>query len=69
MRTKFYCIIVIYVICLSDKITHMAVKIAATREYEDEKRRVHSNRLLLFLLQKKLTALSDIFFNFWRLCT
>ena len=47
----------------------MAVKIAVTREYEDEKRHVHSNRLLLFLLQKKLTALSDIFFSFWRLCT
>ena len=50
----------------------MAVKFAVTREsgeYEDEKRRIHSNRLLLFLLQKKLTALSDIFFNFWRLCT
>ena len=41
----------------------MAVKIAVTREYEDEKRHVHSNRLLLLLLQKKkLTALSDIFF-------
>ena len=40
----------------------MAVKIAVFREYEDEKRHVHSNRLLLFLLQKKLTALSDIFF-------
>ena len=40
----------------------MAVKIAVTREYEDEKRHVHSNRLLLFLLPKKLTALSDIFF-------
>ena len=37
----------------------MAVKIAVTREYEDEKRQVHSNRLLLFLLQKKLTALSE----------
>ena len=42
----------------------MAVKIAVTREYEDEKRHVHSNRLLLFLLQKKLTALSDIFLTF-----
>ena len=42
----------------------MAVKIAVTREYEDEKRHVHSNMLLLFLLQKKLTALSDIFFTF-----
>ena len=30
----------------------MAVKIAVTREYGDEKRHVHSNRLLLFLLQK-----------------
>ena len=56
-----------YVIGLSDKITHMAVKIAVTREYEDEKRHVHSNRLLLSLLQKKSTAFSDICFNFWRL--
>ena len=47
---------------ISDKITHMAVKIAVTPEYEDEKRRFHSNRLLLFLLLIKLTALSDIFF-------
>ena len=54
---------------LSDKITHMAVKIAVTPEYEDEKRQFHSNRLLLVLLLKKLTALSDIFFNFWKLCT
>ena len=52
------------VIGLSDKITHMAVKIAVTREYEDEKRHVHSNRLHLFLLQKKLTALSHIFLTF-----
>ena len=47
----------------------MAVKIAVTPEYEDEKRQFNSNRLLLFLLLKKLTALSDIFFNFWKLCT
>ena len=42
----------------------MALKISVTWEYEDEKRHVHSNRLLLFLLQKQLTALSDIVFNF-----
>ena len=47
----------------------MAVKIAVTPEYEDEKRQFHSNRLLLALLLKQLTALSDIFFNFWKLCT
>ena len=47
----------------------MTVKIAVTPEYADEKRRFHSNRLLLFLLLKKLTALSDIFFNVWKLCT
>ena len=47
----------------------MSVKIAATPDYEDEKRQFHSNRKLLFLLLKKLTALSDIFFNFWKLCT
>ena len=39
----------------------MAVKIAVTPKYEDEKRQIHSNRLLLYLLQKKLTALSDIY--------
>ena len=54
MRTQIYCIIVSYVIGLSDKITHMAV----------EKRQFHSNRLLLFWLLKKLTALSDIFLTF-----
>ena len=47
----------------------MAVKIAVTPEYEDEKRQFHSIRLLLFLLLKKLNASSDIFFNFWKLCT
>ena len=35
----------------------MAVKIAVTPEYEDEKRQFHSNRLLLILLLKKFTAL------------
>ena len=40
----------------------MAVKIAVAAEYEDETRQFHSNRLLLFLLLKKLTVLSDIFF-------
>ena len=47
----------------------MAVKIAVTPEYEDEKRHFHSNRLLLVLLLKNVTALSDMFFNFWKLCT
>ena len=42
----------------------MTVKIAVTPDYEDEKRQFHSNRLLLFLLLKKLTALSDIFLTF-----
>ena len=42
----------------------MAVKIAVTPEYADEKRQFHLNRLLLFLLlKKKLTALSYIFFK------
>ena len=47
----------------------MVVKIAVTPEYEDKKRQFHSNRLLLILLLKQLAALSDIFFNFWKLCT
>ena len=41
----------------------MAVKIAVTTEYEDEKRQV-----TFVLSLKKLTALSDIFFNFLKLC-
>ena len=40
------------------------MKIAVTPEYEDEKRPFHSNRLLLFLLLKKLTGLSDILLTF-----
>ena len=43
------------------------MKIAVTLEYEDEKIQFHSNRLLLFLLLKKLTALSDTLFNFMHL--
>ena len=39
------------------------MKIALTPKYEDEKEQIHSNRLLLYLLLKKLTALSDIFFQ------
>ena len=39
----------------------MAVKIAVTREYEDEKRRSLKQVTFVFF-QKKLTALSDIFF-------
>ena len=42
----------------------MAVKIAVTREYEDDKRHVHSNRLLFVFVAKKVTALSDIFLTF-----
>ena len=57
-----------YVIGLLDKITHMAMKIAVSPEYDYEKRHFHSNRLRLILLQKELTALSDTFFNFWRVC-
>ena len=52
MRTEFYCTIVKYVIDLSDKITHMIMKIAVSPENEDEKRHFHSDRLLLILLQK-----------------
>ena len=43
------------------------MKIAVSPEYDYEKRLFHSNRLILILLQKELTALSDTFFNFWRL--
>ena len=47
----------------------MTMKIAVNSEYEDEKRHFHSDRLLLILLQIYLTALGDIFFNLWKLCT
>ena len=47
----------------------MAVKIAVTREYEDEKRHDSLKQVTFVFVAKKLTALSDIFFNFWRLCT
>ena len=39
------------------KITHMIMKIAVSPEYDYEKRLFHSNRLILILLQKELTAL------------
>ena len=39
----------------------MTVKIAVAPDYADEKRQFHLNRLLLFLLLKKLYALSHIF--------
>ena len=42
----------------------MTLKITITPEYEDEKRNFHSNSLLFFMLQKNLTALSDIFLTF-----
>ena len=45
----------------------MIMKIAVSPEYDYEKKLFHSNRLILILLQKELTALSDTFFNFWRL--
>ena len=38
------------------------MKIAVSPEYDYEKRLFHSNRLILILLQKELTALSDTFF-------
>ena len=51
-----------YVIGLSDKITHTTMKIVVSPEYDYEKRHFHSIRLILILLQKELTALSDTFF-------
>ena len=42
----------------------MSMKIAVTPEYEDRKRHLHSDRLLLILLQKYLTALNNIFLTF-----
>ena len=42
----------------------MTIKIALTPEYQDDKRHFHSDRLLLILLQKTLTALSGILLTF-----
>ena len=56
--------ILLHVIGLSDKITQMTMKIVVSPEYDYEKRHFHSNRLILILLQKELTALSDAFLNF-----
>ena len=39
------------VIGLSDKITHMTMKIVVSPEYDYEKRHFHSNRLILVLSQ------------------
>ena len=64
---NFVALVLSYVIDLSDKITHMTMKIAVSPEYDYEKRHFHSNRLILILLQKELTALSDTFFSFWRI--
>ena len=47
----------------------MAVKIAVTPKYEDEKKTVSLKQVTFDFVAKKLTALSDIFFNFWKLCT
>ena len=69
MRTDFFAQSLSYIIGLSDKITHMIMEIVVNPEHEDEKRHFQSDRLLLILLQNQLTALRDIFFNFWKLCT
>ena len=47
----------------------MAVKIAVTPEYEDEKKTVSLKQVTFVFVAKKLTALSDFFFNFLKLCT
>ena len=70
MRLEFYCIIVkLCNIDILDKITHLFMKFTITPEFEGDKRHFHSNRLRLLLLQKTLTASSDIFLNFLGLCT
>ena len=46
----------------------MTLKIPITQESEGEKRHFHSYRLLLFLMNKKLTALSDLIINILKLC-
>ena len=47
----------------------MAVKIAVTREYEDGKKIRSLKQVTFVFVAKKLTALSEIFFNFWSLGT
>ena len=42
----------------------MPMKIAVSPEYDYEKRHFHSNRLILILLQKEVTALSDTCLTF-----
>ena len=39
----------------------MTIDIAVSPEYDYEKRYFHSNRLILILLQKELTAVRDTF--------
>ena len=64
LRTQFYCIIVKLCNRSSDKITHMAVKIAETREFEDNKKTRSLQQVTFGFVAKKLTALSDIFLTF-----
>ena len=46
----------------------MTLKFPITLESEGEKRHIHSYRLLLLLVKKKLTALSDLIINVLKLC-
>ena len=43
----------------------MTLKIPTTLDYEGEKIHIHSYRLLLFLMKKKITALGDLIINFF----
>ena len=54
---------------LPTKIILIPLKFTITLESEDEKRHFHSDRLLLFLMKKMKTALSDLTINVLRLCT
>ena len=46
----------------------MTIEIVVSPEYDYEKSHFQSNRLIFYFVAKELTALSDTFFNFWRLC-
>ena len=54
MRTKFYFTIVTLcnIIGLSDKITHMTMKIAVTPEYQDEKKTLSLKQVTFHFVAK-----------------
>ena len=56
-----------YVIGISDKITHMTMKIAVTSEYEDEKRHFQLRQVSFNFVAKIFNCFKWYIFNAWRL--